>query len=274
MAKAPDPQKVKLDKLPMEKAVLKNKHTYEKRLKELQFDMLRIQQAYYHHKRRAIMVFEGWDAGGKGGAIRRITEPLDPRGVHVWPIGRPDPIDQGKHYLYRFWTRLPEPGTIAIFDRSWYGRVMVEFIEGLIDKETRDRAYEEINDFERTLADNGVRLVKFFFHITPEEQLKRFRERLTNPYKRWKLTEEDIRNREKWDEYVKAAERMFQRTSTKAAPWQIIPANKKWYARVHCLEIATQELKKGVDIETPILDPEIQRMAAQQLGIELDKESN
>lgn len=244
---------------------------YESRLVELQLKMLRIQQAYFHEKKRALIVFEGWDAAGKGGTIRRMTERLDPRGCKVWPIAAPKAEEQGRHYLYRFWTRLPEPGTIALFDRSWYGRVLVERVEGFAKKDEWKRAYHEIREFERMLTDDGVHIVKLFFHITPEEQLKRFAERLRNPYKRWKLTEEDIRNREKWPEYEKAIEEMFDETSTENAPWSAVPANQKWYVRLKALEVVTEALAQGLNLQPPPLDPVVQLAAAERLGLSIEQ---
>ncbi|MBP2229345.1 PPK2 family polyphosphate:nucleotide phosphotransferase [Azospirillum agricola] len=261
-------QKIRLDKLDQTDTRIDSAEEYENRLGKLQKELLHIQQTYWHEKRRAIVVFEGWDAGGKGGAIRRMTEPLDPRGFHVWPIAAPTAEEQSKHYLYRFWTKLPAGGTFAIFDRSWYGRVLVERVEGLATKEQWKRAYDEINEFERLLTDDGVRIVKLFLHITPEEQLERFRERLNNPYKRWKLTEEDLRNRSKWDDYVKATETMFDKTSTPNAPWTAIPANSKWFARLAVLETVTKALKEGVDVSPPPMNGNVARIAAKVLGVE------
>jgi PPK2 family polyphosphate:nucleotide phosphotransferase len=265
-------EKVRLDRLPTDTARLAGKAEYEAMLKTLQTRLLHIQQTYFHERRRAILVFEGWDAAGKGGAIRRLAEPLDPRGVHVWPIGAPTPAEQGRHYLWRFWQRVPEPGTFAVFDRSWYGRVLVERVEGFAEPGAWKRAYDEINEFERQLVDDGVRIVKLFFHITPEEQLERFRERLANPYKRWKLTEEDLRNRGRWPDYVKAAEDMFDRTSTSFAPWYAIPADSKWSARIACLEIVIDALRKGVTVAPPPVDPAVRRAAADLLGIHVGGE--
>lgn len=259
----------RLSTLSMDTPALENKAAYTKRLGALQKELLRIQQTYWHERRRAVLVFEGWDAAGKGGAIRRATELLDPRGVHVWPIGAPGPAEQGRHYLWRFWQKLPEPGTFAIFDRSWYGRVLVERVQSFASREEWQRAYGEINEFERLLSDDGVRIVKLFLHITPDEQLERFRERLTNPYKRWKLTEEDLRNRAQWQDSVDAAEEMFERTSTDPAPWHLVPANSKWHARVRVLEIVTQELKRGVTVAPPPMHPKVQLAAAELLGLPL-----
>ena len=259
--------KIRLSKLDMKTADLESRADYERRLGKLQTRLLHIQQTYWHEKRRAVLVFEGWDAAGKGGAIRRLTEPLDPRGFHVWPISAPTAEEQSKHYLYRFWTKLPAGGNFAIFDRSWYGRVLVERVEGYAKKEEWKRAYDEIVQFEKLLTDDGVRIVKIFMHLTQEEQLNRFRERLTNPYKRWKLTEEDLRNRSRWNDYVKAIEAMFDHTSTDNAPWHAVPADSKWYARIRTLEIVTAALEDGVNIAPPPLDLTVAKAAAEVLGI-------
>ncbi|HYD98554.1 MAG TPA: polyphosphate kinase [Alphaproteobacteria bacterium] len=261
--------RIRLDRLDMDHPV-ESKEVYERKLKKRQTEMLHVQQAYWHEKRRAIVVFEGWDAAGKGGAIRRLTELLDPRGTRVWPIAKPEPAEQGRHYLYRFWQKLPEPGNIAIFDRSWYGRVLVERVEGFAPKEAWKRAYDEINEFERLLTDDGVRIVKLFLHITPEVQLERFAERLRNPYKRWKLTEEDIRNRERWDEYVRAIHDMFDRTHRPNAPWHAIPANHKWSARLAVMRRVIDHLADGVSLEPPQPDPETLRRCYERLGLAPD----
>ena len=172
----------------------------------------------YLKKRPVVMVFEGWDAAGKGGAIKRITEKLDPRGYVVYPISAPQGEDKTRHYLYRFWRRLPERGQIAIFDRSWYGRVLVERVEGFAKEEEWKRAFKEINSFERQLIDFGAIVAKFWIHISREEQLRRFQERKAIGYKEWKLTDEDWRNREKWGRYEEAVEEMLVKTSTEWRP--------------------------------------------------------
>jgi polyphosphate kinase 2 (PPK2 family) len=236
---------------------LKDAATYERKLKALQLELLDIQQAYQRQGRRAIIALEGWDTAGKGGLIRRLSARLDPRTCQVWPIAAPTPAEQGRHYLYRFWRRLPPPGMLAVFDRSWYGRVLVERVEGLARKRDWRRAYDEINEFEGMLVDDGARLVKLFMHISPAEQLARFRERLSVPYKRWKLTEDDLRNRRHWPDYAKAIDEMFQRTSTAAAPWHGVPCEFKWYGRVECLKIICRELGRGVDMTPPAGDPKI-----------------
>ncbi len=250
-----------------EAAIIEDKARYLKRLKKWQKRLLQVQQAYYHQQRRAIIIFEGWDAAGKGGAIRRLTEKLDPRGFQVHPIGAPTAEEQGRHYLYRFQTRLPSAGSLAIFDRSWYGRVLVERIEGFASEPEWQRAFREINEYERMLLDDGVRIIKLFLHIDPQEQLRRFVERLNNPAKRWKLTTEDIRNRERWSDYEQAVNDMFRYTSTLGAPWHPIAANHKWFTRVEVLKTIVLRLAEGVDVEPPPVDPAVIRQARERLGI-------
>lgn len=216
-----------------------SKEHYEKVLAKLQLRMLRIQQGIYHDKRRAIVALEGFDAAGKGGAIRRMVEKCDPRGVNVVPIGAPTPEEQGRHYLWRFWKENPAPGKITIFDRTWYGRVLVERVDNLCRKEDWKRAYGEIRQFERQLIDDGVDLVKIFVGISKKEQLKRFEMRVTDPYKLWKIGPADIRARAKWDEYVQAVDDMFAETDAKGASWHLVPGDRKWYARVEVLKIVT-----------------------------------
>ncbi len=199
--------------------------------------------------------------------IRRSTEKLDPRGFSVIPISILNPDERSRHYLYRFQKELPKAGSITIFDRSYYGRVLVERIEGLASNKEWQRAYCEINEFERLLSDDGVRIIKLFLHITPEEQLIRFYKRLHNPYKHWKITEEDFRNRLKWKDYESAINDMFKQTSTNIANWNLIAANMKWYARIQALEIICAKLEKGVDIIPKPLDPELIEVAKQLLGI-------
>lgn len=207
----------------------------------------------YVQKRPVVMVFEGWDAAGKGGVIKRITEKLDPRGYAVYSIAAPQGEDKTHHYLWRFWRRLPERGQTAIFDRSWYGRVMVERIEGFCQEADWKRAYREINQFERQLVDFGAIIFKFWVHISPEEQLKRFDERAGTPYKVWKLTEEDWRNRDKWDRYEEAVDEMLLKTSTLSAPWTIVEGNNKWWSRVRVLRTVVDSLVRELDYTPDIL---------------------
>lgn len=245
---------------------LKDKAAYEKRLKAVQVQLLCIQQAYLQQGRRAVIALEGWDAAGKGATIRRLTEKLDPRVVKVWPIARPADHEAGRHWLYRFWLRLPEPGTIAVFDRSWYGRVLVERVEGLVAKAAWQRAYREINDFERLLAEDGARLVKLFLHVSPEEQLRRFAERIAVPYKRWKIGPEDFRNVARRADYARAIDDMLARTHTRHAPWHPVPAEHKWYGRIAALETVAARLGEGVDLRPKALDAETERLARRMLG--------
>ena len=216
-----------------------------------------IQQAYLGTPERAILVLEGWDTAGKGGLVRRLGWALDPRSFKVHPVAAPDEHERAQHYLERFWRRLPEKGQIVAFDRSWYGRVLVERVEGLAAKKEWRRAYREINEFERMMIDSGTKLVKLFLHITPEEQLRRFRDRLTNPLKRWKLSYEDFRNRARWADYETAIEDMMAETSPDLAPWHLIPANDKPYGRIAALRILVDRLGKGVSLEPRPIAPEL-----------------
>lgn len=215
---------------------------HERAIAELQLRMLRAHQALFRRGRRVIIAFEGFDAAGKGGAIRRLTEGLDPRGMRVYPIGPPEPDEQRTHWLYRFWRRLPHPGTLAVFDRTWYGRVLVERVDKLIPPAVWKRAYREINEFERELRQDGVTIIKIFLAISQEEQLARFRERLKDPYKGWKLTDDDLRARAAWGDYVEAVDDLFKRTSKKRTPWHLVAANDKHHARKRVLEIVTEIL--------------------------------
>jgi polyphosphate kinase 2 (PPK2 family) len=193
-----------------------------------------------------LVVFEGSDAGGKGGAIKRIVEPLDPRHYRVSTFAKPSFDEKRKHFLWRFWLEVPGLGGMALFDRSWYGRVLVERVEGYATKEQWKRAYEEIVQFERGLVLEGVIIVKFWVQISAEEQLRRFQEREQNPVKRWKLTDEDWRNRDKTEAYADAIEEMFQRTNHELAPWHIVSGEQKKWARVHVLEILNKRIEEGI----------------------------
>lgn len=221
-----------------------DKKMYKKKLKVLQYEMLNAQQFLFNNKIGLILAFEGMDAAGKGGAIKRLTERIDPRGLVVHPISAPQPHEQRYHYMHRFWRKLPQHGQIAIFDRSWYGRVLVERIEGFATNEEWKRAYTEINSFEQQLTDGDYIVVKFWIHIDEEEQLKRFNERAEDPYKAWKLTDEDWRNREKFGLYSEAADEMFAKTDTEQAPWVVIPGNDKLYARVQVLKETLAHIEK------------------------------
>jgi polyphosphate kinase 2 (PPK2 family) len=212
-----------------------SREEYELDLKRLQKELFHVEHELYLARVPAVIVFEGWDAAGKGGTIRRLTRGLDPRGYEVIPIAAPDAWEKAHHYLWRFWEHVPKAGHITIFDRSWYGRVLVERVEGFCTEAEWRRAYLEINDFERQLADAGAAIVKFWLEIDAEEQLRRFRERQATPYKQWKITEEDWRNRQKRGSYEPAVAEMLERTSTAHAPWTVLEANCKLFARLKAL---------------------------------------
>ena len=220
---------------------------YKSELKKLQKRLSELHNIIYRKKIPVIICYEGWDAAGKGGNIRRVAYPLDPRGFDVHPIASPLPHELNRQYLWRFWTRLPRTGHICIFDRTWYGRVMVERLEGFCTEKDWKRAYNEINEFERQLTDWGAVLLKFWIHIDPETQLARFTERQNTPEKQWKITEEDWRNREKWPQYEEAVDEMLQKTSTENAPWFIIESNDKHYARIKALKIIVKALEKACE---------------------------
>ena len=258
-------RKTRLQDLDMSKTL--DRPLYDERLAKLQLRLRKIQQAYLATGDSAVIVFEGWDAAGKGGTIRRMSAVLDPRGFKVWPIGAPSQRDKHRHYLTRFWEKLPSEGAISVFDRSWYGRVLVERIEGFASEDEWRRAYNEINAFEKLIADSGTRIVKIFLHITPDVQLKRFEERLRNPMKRWKLSYEDFRNRDKWERYEDALEEMFARTSTRTAPWTIVPANNKRYARTAAMDTIVKRLARGVDLAPRPLNGDVAAAAQSVLNI-------
>ena len=218
---------------------------YRSRLKEAQSRLGDLHNRIYRQKIPVILVYEGWDAAGKGGNIKRVAAALDPRGYEVVPIASPDKHELSRHYLWRFWNHIPKTGHIAIFDRSWYGRVMVERIEGLCGDAWK-RAYREMNEFEKELSDWGAVILKFWLHIDKDTQLERFSDRQNTPEKRWKITDEDWRNREKWDRYEVAVNEMLQKTSTAYAPWHIIESTDKKYARLKVLGIVIDALEAAL----------------------------
>jgi polyphosphate kinase 2 (PPK2 family) len=222
---------------------------YARKLLLHQLQLRELAYQLYSRKRTLVVVYEGWDAAGKGGNIRRVTEKLDPRGYEVLSIAAPVGEDKTHHYLWRFWRRLkpPQEKQVLMFDRSWYGRVLVERVEGFAKGAEWKRAYREINDFERQLTEAGTVVVKFWIHIGKEEQLRRFDQREQTPYKRWKLTDEDWRNRQKWDEYLAAVEEMLVKTSTNIAPWTVVEGNFKWFARVKCLSTIVKSLSRELN---------------------------
>lgn len=217
---------------------------YRAELEKLQKRLGELHNELYRKKIPVVIAYEGWDAAGKGGNIKRITGALDPRGYEVHPIASPEPHEKARHYLWRFWNRLPKTGHIAIFDRTWYGRVMVERLEGFCSENDWKRAYNEINEFEKELIDWGAVVIKFWVHIDKDTQLERFTDRKNTPEKQWKITDEDWRNREKWDLYENAVNEMVEKTSTEYAPWHILESNDKKYARIQALKIVIAELEK------------------------------
>lgn len=243
-----------------------DKKLYKKKLKVLQYEMLNAQQFLFNNKIGLILAFEGMDAAGKGGAIKRLIERIDPRGYVVHPISAPQPHEHRYNYMHRFWRKLPQHGQIAIFDRSWYGRVLVERLEGFATKDEWERAYNEINDFERLLTDGNYIMIKFWIHIDKDEQLNRFNARAQDPYKAWKLTDEDWRNREKFDDYVAAADEMFERTDSENAPWVLVAGNNKQYARIQVLKetlahIEKEAQRRGLEIPNVFEHEERQAIA-------------
>src|SRR5262249_45159503 len=238
---------VMLETLDLTRAL--DRGAYVQQLTRRQIQLRELGYKVYLQKRPVVIVLEGWDAAGKGGAIKRLTEKLDPRGYVVYPISAPQGEDKTRHYLYRFWRRLPERGQIAIFDRSWYGRVLVERVEGFAREEEWQRAFREINSFERQLRDFGTILAKFWIHISREEQLKRFEQRRAIGYKAWKLTDEDWRNRDKWELYGEAVEEMLLKTSSRTAPWCPVEGNDKHWARVKVLSKMVQILSTELEYE-------------------------
>ena len=230
---------------------------YLQQLKKLQ---LRLRDLQVHHHRtggRVVIGVDGWDAAGKGGLIQRLIYGLEPRSTHVWRIGAPTPEEQGRHYLWRFWQRLPAPRNWAIFDRTWYGRVLVERIEGFCTKAEWKRAYREINEFEEQLADDGVRIVKLLVHVSEHEQRKRMIERLETPHKRHKLGIEDFRNISKRKQYIDAYDEMLDKTDTEHAPWHVIATDSKKHARLTGLKVVAEAIGSGVKITEQELDPRI-----------------
>ena len=241
----PPPQPSILDALDMSQSL--SKATYEERLAKA---MARLNSLYRRAKEKGVstaLVFEGWDAAGKGGTIRRLVQAMDARDYAVIPVAAPTDEERQHHYLWRFWRQMSRAGRVTVWDRSWYGRVLVERVEGFATVDEWRRAYAEITDFESDLIDHGMVVCKFWIHITPEEQLARFENRRDTPYKRWKLTDEDWRNREKWGAYAEAVAEMIERTSTHHAPWVLVEANDKRFARIKVFESVIGRLAAALD---------------------------
>ena len=239
---------------------------YEADLEALQERLSRILVSHILHDKRSIILFEGWDAAGKGGAIQRLTAKWDPRNFSVWPIKAPTAEEKARHFLWRFWTKLPGAGEIAVFDRSWYGRVLVERVEGFATEAQWRRGYDEINEFEAQQSDDGTAIVKLFFHVTGEVQDERLRARVEHPWKRWKVTEEDFRNRAKRGDYLRALADMFAQTNTRWAPWHVIDGNNKKAARIASLTVIADALERVVPLTPPAALPEIVALAAEAFG--------
>ena len=220
---------------------------YASELRRLQGELRPLHFQLADRRRPIMIVYEGWDAAGKGGNIKRLTDALDPRFFTVYGIGKPTQEELDHHYLWRFWTRLPARDHMVIFDRSWYGRVLVERVEGFATEAEWRRAYREINEFEQLLIDDGMILLKFWLHVSSEEQLRRFEQRLQDPSKRWKMNEEDWRNRAKWNQYEAAVEDMLRETGTDCAPWVVVEGNDKRWARVKVLRTVVERLRSALD---------------------------
>lgn len=238
----------KLSEISLDKEI--SEEEYKKELKNLQSKLSELHNRLYRRKIPVVIAYEGWDAAGKGGNIKKITEALDPRGFEVHPIASPLPNEKARHYLWRFWNRLPKTGHIAIFDRTWYGRVMVERLEGFCSENEWQRAYNEINEFEKELSDWGAVIIKFWVQIDKDTQLARFEERQNTPEKQWKITDEDWRNREKWDLYETAVNEMLKKTNTTYAPWHVLESNDKKYARIKALKIVIDAIEAALDNKT------------------------
>ena len=238
---------------------------YKGTLEDLQERISRLFVANRVHRRKAIVVCEGWDASGKGGAIQRLTAQCDPRHYEVWPIAAPTEEEKARHYLWRFWRRLPAAGEVAIFDRSWYGRILVERVEGFAKESEWRRAFDEINEFEAQLAADGCTIVKMFFHVTQETQDERFKARLEHPWKRWKVTAEDLRNRGRRKDYLDAIKDMFDHTDMRWAPWTVIDGNDKKAARITALTRVAEAIEGGCPQEPPPVSPEMEQLAQRLL---------
>lgn len=223
-----------------------DEETYRKELKKCRKKLRKLHNIIYRKKIPVIIAYEGWDAAGKGGNIKRVTSGLDPRGYTVYPIAAPDKSEINRHYLWRFYKRLPKDGHVAIYDRTWYGRVMVERLEGFCSENDWQRAYNEMNEFEKELSDWGAVVIKFWVQIDKDTQLARFTERQNTPEKQWKITDEDWRNREKWDLYENAVTEMLQKTNTEFAPWFVLESNDKKYARIKAMKIVIDEIEKKI----------------------------
>jgi len=239
---------------------------FDKELRKLQERMQRVQVAHIVHGQRSAIVFEGWDAAGKGGIIKRMTSRLDPRYYEVWPVSAPTAEEKERHFLWRFWTKLPAAQDIAVFDRSWYGRVLVERVEGFCTEHEWKRGYDEINEFEAQQIDAGMNIIKIFVHIGQEEQDKQLAQRLDDPWKRWKTGTEDYRNRNRRADYLDAMHDMFKHTNTRWAPWTIIDGNDRKSGRIAAMTAIVEKLEALVPMDMPEADPEVVALARKAYG--------
>ena len=233
-----------LDRVDLSQALAED--DYARKLEKYQTKLNRLTWAAYEKRRSTVLVFEGWDAAGKGSSIRRVTEAIDPRLFRIFPVASPTDEERAHHYLWRFWRHLPRAGMIRIYDRSWYGRVLVERVEGYAREDEWKRAYREINDFEEQLVEDGMVIGKFWLHVSKKEQLRRFKQREEVSFKRYKITPDDWRNRAKWDQYAAAVNEMVRRTSTKSAPWTLVAGNDKKFARIQILKTICRSLEEAL----------------------------
>jgi AMP-polyphosphate phosphotransferase len=239
---------------------------YDADLAALQDRLAELQALHIIHDRRTLIVFEGWDAAGKGGAIKRLTANWDPHYYQVYPISAPTPEEKEKHFLWRFWNKLPRAKEISVLDRSHYGRVLVERVEGFCTKEEWQRGFDEINEFELRQHQIGTNIIKLFLHVTQEAQDEVLQERLENPAKRWKVTADDFRNRAKREAYLEAMHDMFAKTDSKHAPWTIFDGNNQKAARIAVLRHVIAEMKQHVPADFPDVDAEVAKLAKATFG--------
>jgi polyphosphate kinase 2 (PPK2 family) len=243
---------------------------YDKALARVQERLARVQVAHIVHGRRSVILLEGWDAAGKGGIIQRLTAEWDPRHFEVWPIGAPTAEEKARHFLWRFWNRLPGRSEISVFDRSWYGRVLVERVENFATEKQWRRGFDEINEFEAQQQEDGTTIIKLFVHITQETQDERLKSRLRHPWKRWKTGAEDFRNRARREDYLKAMADMFQHTDTRWAPWHAIDGNNKKAARIAALTLIADRLEKAVPMVPPPATAELTALAKATFGADFE----
>lgn len=245
---------------------------YSDALKAVQRRLAKAHFAHIVHGRRSMIIFEGWDAAGKGGIIRRMSAEWDPRYFEVYPIGAPTRAEKERHFLWRFWQHLPGKRHISVFDRSWYGRVLVERVEGFCTEAEWRRGYDEINEFEAQQIDSNTNVIKIFLHTTQKTQDERLAARLDTPHKRWKVTAEDFRNRARREDYLAAMDDMFARTDTRWAPWAVFDGNNKKAARIAVLTHIAEKLEAAVTTSFPDADPALVAMAQEAFGYAADED--